>query len=238
MNRAGGKYVAPDASTEHHMRQGSEIWKGGLGATTATSPNGYEYPRAPIMETVSWDGPVGSDGGHSGNYNRNDRVSGGRRTSFNNRNQECQWVGEIYSDDEDERKSNRSHQSGDSLNSSPNGPNHRRVMNQSLLPKFLTRPEIRPPRAAVSREVDYVTMPKTVARRITRGILLILLEPLPISMVRMVPTWKPIARRNLRFSHWGDLWNSNHASLLGFTVRIFTKHCYIFHTMENINFGI
>lgn len=105
------------------MGKDAEIRKGGLGATTSTSPNDYEYPRAPITETVSWDGPAGSDAGHSRNYNRNDRVSGGRRISFNNRNQEGRGVGDIFADDEAERNSNRIRRSGDSVNSSSNGLN-------------------------------------------------------------------------------------------------------------------
>ena len=68
MNRVGGKCFAPDASTEHHMRQDTEIWKDGPGATTSVSPNVYEYLRSRIAETVSCDVPTGPDG-----YSRNCR---------------------------------------------------------------------------------------------------------------------------------------------------------------------
>ena len=59
----------------------------------------------------------------------------------------------------------RSHASGDSFYSSTGGLNPSRIRDRSLLPQFLTRPEIRPPRAAASREVDYVTMPKQRGRK-------------------------------------------------------------------------
>ena len=36
---------------------------------------------------------------------------------------------------------------------------------QCLLPKFLTIPEIRPHRAAVSRDADYVTIPKHIGQK-------------------------------------------------------------------------
>ena len=93
-NRVGGKCLAPEASAEHHMRKDDEIRKDGPGVTSSMAPSGYEYPRAPITETVSRDGPVGSGTGRSRNY-RNDRVPGRRHMSFN-RNQEGQGACEMF----------------------------------------------------------------------------------------------------------------------------------------------
>ena len=88
--------------------------------------------------------------------------------------------------DDEEMLPNHSHRPGGSFNSSSNGLNPRRIKDQSFLPKFLARPEIRPPRAAVSREVYYVTMPENRGQNDYMGISRIPLAPWLIVMILMV----------------------------------------------------
>ena len=104
VNRIGGKRFAPDATTGHHRRQDSEIWKGVNGATHTASPSGYEFHRAPVAETVTWDGSTGSDTGYSVRDRRrsDDLGQGVRLNPHRNRQQEGHGDGGIFSDDDDD----------------------------------------------------------------------------------------------------------------------------------------
>ena len=137
MNRIGGKCCTPGAATENQFEQDPNIRNGPKRGTPAGSMDGYEYPRAPIAETVSWGVPDDSGNGHSV---RNRRNSMGLETQ--NRPDPPQPIDDVgngrvaFS-----RKmtgggcSGRSRVSGDSFNSPHGGLNPRRVRDQSLLPK-------------------------------------------------------------------------------------------------------
>ena len=121
-------------------------------------------PRAPIAETVTRNGPPGSDNGLSRRESRHSNWPNRNRRARTLSRSDSSGVGNMFPSDEDSNLSGQSRLSANSFNSANDGKRLRKSRDHSLLPKFLTRPEIRPPRAAVSREADYVRTKKRGGR--------------------------------------------------------------------------
>ena len=90
---------------------------------------GMDITRAPIVDTVSWGGPLESDDGVSlrGRRRSGETLHNARRNSFQNRKRRGQGTWGIFPDEEGGRFPDRSHVSGDSFNSSLEELNPRRV---------------------------------------------------------------------------------------------------------------
>ena len=149
-----------DATTDHRLKQDSGIWKGPKFTTPEAPQAGYENPRAPIDETATRGAPPDSETGASLRCRRRggDSLPIARRKPPQNQQQRGRGTGDIFSDEEGGFWAKFTLLVN--LPTPQLGVNPHRGRGRSWLPKFLDRPEIRSPRAAVSREVDYVATPR------------------------------------------------------------------------------
>ena len=116
--------------------------------------------RAPITETVIRNGPPASDGCVSQRGRRNGTGATFHRRAQTLNRSNSRNDGILFPDDEEGNFSDQSRMSDNSFRSPNEEWRPQRSRDQSRLPKFSTRREIRPPRAATSREVDYVKTKK------------------------------------------------------------------------------
>lgn len=116
-NRIGGKCFTHDATKERRIDRDSRISSEGDGASTSFIGHGMDIPRAPITETVTWNGPPCSDIGLSQRGRRNSTGPTFNRCDRNLSRSNSRGAGHMIPYDGEANFSDQSRLSGNSFRS-------------------------------------------------------------------------------------------------------------------------